>query len=84
MRDGAWLRLVYPLVLAGALIGCATGGKARFSSAKMCEAAGGTYDRLAKTCDAPAVNSRKASEMCAAHGGWYQADLDTCEVEGRD
>ena len=48
----------------------------------MCKAAGGTYSAAAQTCDAPAVNGKKAAAMCDAHGGTYMADLQVCEVEG--
>ena len=48
----------------------------------MCKAAGGTYSAAAQTCDAPAVNAKKAAAMCDAHGGTYMADLQVCEVEG--
>jgi hypothetical protein len=62
------------------LAGC--GGKARLSAANMCKAAGGTYSAAAQTCDAPAVNGKKAAAMCDAHGGTYFADQQVCEVEG--
>ena len=78
-------KLMMGLALAAALTiplaGC-SGGKARLSAANMCRAAGGTYSQAAQTCDAPAVNAKKASAMCDAHGGTYMADLQVCEVEG--
>lgn len=81
MRSG---KLMVGMALAAALMvplaGCA--GKARLSAANMCKAAGGTYNASDQTCDAPAVNKKKAAAMCDAHGGTYMADLQVCEVEG--
>ena len=62
------------------LAGCS--GKARLSAANMCKSAGGNYNMSDQTCDAPAVNKKKAAAMCDAHGGTYMADLQVCEVEG--
>jgi hypothetical protein len=77
-------KLMMGFALAAALMiplaGC--GGKARLSAANMCKAAGGTYSTAAQTCDAPAVNGKKAAAMCDAHGGTYIADMQVCEVEG--
>jgi hypothetical protein len=77
-------KLMMGFALAAALMiplaGC--GGKARLSAANMCKAAGGTYSAASQTCDAPAVNAKKAAAMCDAHGGTYMADLQVCEVEG--
>ena len=49
---------------------------------RMCKSAGGTYNTSDQTCDAPAVNKKKASAMCDAHGGTYLPDLQICELEG--
>jgi hypothetical protein len=81
MKSG---KLMVGMALGAALViplaGC--GGKVRLSAANMCKSAGGTYSAAAQTCDAPAVNGRKAAAMCDAHGGTYMADLQMCEVEG--
>jgi hypothetical protein len=76
--------LMVGMALAAALTiplaGC--GGKVRLSATSMCKAAGGTYNASDQTCDAPAVNKKKAAAMCDAHGGVYMADLQVCETEG--
>lgn len=77
-------KMMMGFALAAALMiplaGC--GGKTRLSAANMCKSAGGTYNTSDQTCDAPAVNKKKAAAMCDAHGGYYMADLQVCEVEG--
>jgi hypothetical protein len=77
-------KLMVGMALAAALAiplaGC--GGKVRLSASNMCKSAGGTYNPSDQTCDAPAVNKRKAAAMCEAHGGVYMADLQVCETEG--
>lgn len=78
-------KLMMGFALAAALMiplaGCG-GGKVRLSSSSMCKSAGGTYNMSDQTCDAPAVNKKKAAAMCDAHGGTYFADQQVCEVEG--
>ena len=82
MAHRIWLGTMLTLALATALAGCASGGKVRFSAARLCTGAGGTYNRADHTCDAPPVNKKKASEMCASRGGVYFAAEDECELEG--
>ena len=52
----------------------------RLKSAKMCEAAGGTYS--GNTCNPGTPNAKSATQMCQTHGGVYIADLDMCEMPG--
>ncbi len=52
----------------------------RLQSAKMCQAAGGTYS--GNTCNPGTPNARTATQMCQAHGGTYITALDMCEIEG--
>ena len=52
----------------------------RLKSAKMCEAAGGTYS--GNTCNPGTSNAKSARQMCDAHGGVYITDLDMCEMPG--
>ena len=80
MRNRAMIGVALAVALTVPLAGCA--GKARLSAANMCKAAGGTYNNSDQSCDAPAVNKKKASAMCEAHGGTYMPDLQMCEVEG--
>ncbi len=54
--------------------------KGKMSASKMCAGAGGKYSMSTQTCDAPAMNSRKASDMCQAHGGYWDPTAQTCEV----
>jgi len=52
----------------------------RLQSAKMCQAAGGTYS--GNTCNPGTPNAKTATQMCQAHGGVYITALDVCEIEG--
>ena len=52
----------------------------RLQSAKMCQAAGGTYS--GNTCNPGTPNAKTATQMCQAHGGTYITALDMCEIEG--
>jgi len=52
----------------------------RLKSARMCQAAGGTYS--GNTCNPGTPNAKSATQMCMAHGGVYIGALDMCEMEG--
>jgi hypothetical protein len=65
-------------LLALPLAACSS--KFRLQSAKMCQAAGGTYS--GNTCNPGAPNAKTATQMCQAHGGTYITELDVCEIEG--
>ncbi len=80
MNSKAMIGVALAVAVMIPLAGCA--GKVRLSAANMCKASGGTYNTSDQTCDAPAVNKKKASAMCEAHGGTYITALQTCEVEG--
>ena len=69
--------LAVPLVLAGC------GGKVRISSAKLCQAHGGTYNVSAKTCAPPPDSTTSAKQACDRMGGYYDSFADHCEV-GQD
>jgi len=66
-------------VLVGLLLG-ACASSVKLSSAKMCNAAGGTY--TANVCNSGAPNQRTAVQMCQTHGGIYDSVLDMCEIPG--
>jgi hypothetical protein len=81
------------LVLAATSIGCAStgasnspssspSGKARMSSSKMCNAHGGQYNAITKSCQYQA-STRTAQQTCQAHGGYYDVAADVCET-GRE
>ena len=65
-------------LLALPLAACSS--KFRLQSAKMCQAAGGTYS--GNTCNPGTPNAKTATQMCQAHGGTYITELDVCEIEG--
>ena len=48
----------------------------RLQSAKMCQAAGGTYS--GNTCNPGAPNAKTATQMCQAHGGTYSSSTQSC------
>jgi hypothetical protein len=77
-------KLVVGIALAGplalSLVGCA--GKGRVSSARMCQAHGGTYNPTAQTCSYTA-STRSARDICQAQGGYYNTAAQYCEI-GRD
>jgi len=52
-------------------------GRAKLSTKKLCEAAGGTY--TGKTCN-PASKSTSAEAICEAHGGIYMTGEDYCDI----
>ena len=63
--------------LAVSLTGCA--GKLKLSGARMCEGAGGTYNKQTKTCSYQ-TSTRSAQQNCQAHGGYYDPAADVCEM----
>jgi hypothetical protein len=71
------ITLTVPLVLAGC------GGKVRLSSAKMCQAHGGTYNSSTQTCATAAASTATAQQACQRMGGYYDKTEQHCEV-GRD
>jgi hypothetical protein len=73
------ISLTVPLVLAG----CAGSGKVRLSSAKMCQAHGGTYNSSTQTCASPAASTATAKQACERMNGYYDSFAQHCEV-GRD
>ena len=52
----------------------------RLKSARMCQAAGGTYS--GNTCNQGTPNQKSAMQICQAHGGVYDSVLDMCEMPG--
>ena len=71
--------LVVALALVAALTATGCAGKLKLSSAKMCQAHGGTYNASAKTC-AYQASTRTAQQTCEAHGGYYESALDFCHI----
>jgi hypothetical protein len=67
------------LAVAVASTGCASSGKVRMSSAKRCQAHGGTYDTTAKSC-AYAATTKTAAQSCQSEGGYYDTAADVCEI----
>jgi len=68
-------------LLALPLAACSSTAKIR--TARMCTAAGGTYNSSDKTCDPGAGKGKKqAKEMCDSSGGVYDTVLDMCEMPG--
>ena len=76
MRHGQ-LVLGITLVAALAVTGCA--GKVHITSAKMCQAHGGTYNTTTKSCTYTA-STQSAQQTCQAHGGYYDLAADDCEI----
>jgi hypothetical protein len=72
--------MMLALAFAMPLAGCASGGKAKLSAAKMCAASGGTYTASTQSCNVPASPARKGNEMCTGHGGYWDTASQTCEV----
>ena len=65
-------------LLALPLAACS--GTMRLKSARMCQAAGGTYS--GNMCNPGTPNAKSAAQMCQAHSGTYIIALDMCEMEG--
>jgi len=49
------------------------------SSAKRCQAHGGTYDTTAKSCTY-AATTKTAAQSCQSEGGYYDTAADVCEI----
>jgi hypothetical protein len=49
------------------------------SSAKMCQAHGGTYNASAQTCSYT-QSTRSAKQNCEMQGGYYDQAAQMCEV----
>jgi hypothetical protein len=75
-RTFAAVMLVVGLTLP--LASCAS-GKLRLSSAKMCQANGGTYDTSKQTCSYTA-STLSAKQTCEMHGGYYDPDAQVCQI----
>ena len=71
MRIGMIAALLFPLVA------CATGKGSRMSSAKMCEAHGGTYDSTAQMCSHK-ESQKSAKDICESMGGRYESEIQYC------
>ena len=70
MRIGMIVALLFPLVA------CATGKGSRMSSAKMCQAHGGSYDSAAQMCSGSMKKSAK--DICESMGGTYDSNIQYC------
>ena len=76
MGDRGRFVLVMAMTASLAMAGCA--GKVRLSSAKMCQAHGGTYNTTTQTCSqGPAA--RNAKQICEEQGGYYEPAMQICE-----
>jgi len=75
MRSSTWIRTIAALVLS--LAACATGKGSRMSSAKMCQAHGGTYDSTAQMCSNKETQ-KSAKEICESMGGRYESEIQYC------
>ena len=67
------------LGLALPLASCASAGKVRMSSSKMCQAHGGTYDATTQSCSYT-QSTRTAKQTCEQHGGYYDTAAQVCEI----
>jgi len=75
MRSSTWIRTIAALVLS--LAACAMGKGSRMSSAKMCQAHGGTYDSTAQMCSNK-ESQKSAKEICESMGGRYESEIQYC------
>jgi len=75
MRISMRIRMIAALVLP--LAACATGKSSRMSSAKMCEAHGGTYDSTAQMCSQK-ESQKSAKDICESMGGRYEPEIQYC------
>ena len=76
-----WVIALVALAVAP-MTGCASTGKVRLSSQKVCESTGGTYSASSKTCNAGTASERKEQQICQSNGGVYDPDADACQYEG--
>ena len=67
------------VAVAFSVVGCASSGKVRVSSATRCKAHGGTYDATAKSCSYQST-TMSAKQSCEAEGGNYDPIVDYCEI----
>ena len=75
MRISMRIRMIAALVLP--LAACATGKSSRMSSAKMCQAHGGTYDSTTQMCSYK-ESQKSAKETCEMLGGRYESNIQYC------
>ena len=71
----AVVRLALIAALALPLSACA--GKVRISSAKMCQAHGGTHDPSSQSCTYKS-STKPNRESCEAQNGWYDPAAQEC------
>src|SRR5262249_33730974 len=76
MSDRGRFVLVTALTVSLAMAGCA--GKVRMSSAKMCQAHGGTYNASTRSCTYPA-STRTAKQICEEQTGYFDEAAQICE-----
>jgi hypothetical protein len=76
MIDRRHLVLVMTLTATVAVTGCAS--KVRMSSAKMCQAHGGTYNASTQSCSYTA-STRTAKQVCEEQTGYYDVAAQICE-----
>jgi hypothetical protein len=76
MRSSMRIRMIAALVLP--LAACATGKSSRMSSAKMCQAHGGTYDSTAQMCSHKESSEKSAKDICESMGGRYVSEIQYC------
>lgn len=72
------------LLLALAVVGCASGGNFRLNMAKACQSHGGTWSQSQETCTMAAGGSyapKHARDICESQGGVYLPG-GTCMIEG--
>src|SRR5215813_1049350 len=78
MSDRGRFVLVTALTVSLAMAGCASGSKVRMSSAKMCQAHGGTYNASTKACSTTAT-TRTAKQICEEQTGYFDEAAQICE-----
>ena len=78
MTDRGEMALVTALIVSFAMAGCASGGKVRMSSAKMCQAHGGQYNASTKSCTTTAT-TRTAKQICEEQTGYFDEAAQICE-----
>ncbi len=76
MSNRRHLVLVMTLAATVAVTGCAS--KVRMSSAKMCQAHGGTYNASTQSCSYAAA-TKTAKQTCEDQTGYYDPAAQICE-----
>jgi hypothetical protein len=76
MTSSTRIRMIAALVLP--LVACATGKSSRMSSAKMCQAHGGTYDSSTQMCSQK-ESQKSAKDICESMGGRYISEIQYCD-----